>query len=91
MREFWSDEEDSQGHKAHWKRLRRGGGQRKSRAPGLMRSSGQGRARHNIITHYNAITQVLSASAALHVHADTRTSMFLACTMMLPLLHCQGL
>ena len=47
---------DSRGH---WKRLRRGAGrdgQRRARPP---RPGGQGaKARHSVVTHYNAATQV---------------------------------
>ncbi|BDA48164.1 hypothetical protein COCOBI_11-4240 [Coccomyxa sp. Obi] len=60
MRQFWSDDEDDGDvNRSHWKRLRRGQ-LRGSRGPGRApRAAGAGKQRHNVITHYNAVTQAL--------------------------------
>ena len=63
MRQFWSDDEDDGDvNRSHWKRLRRGQ-LRGSRGPGrTARAAGGSKQRHNVITHYNAVTQVYSHS-----------------------------
>lgn len=59
MREFWSDGEELDGvGRAPTRRARKG--PRKPRAPGQPRGGGQAysKLRHQIVTHYNAVTQV---------------------------------
>ena len=59
MREFWSDGEEVDGvGRAPARRARKG--PRKPRAPGQPRGGGQAysKLRHQIVTHYNAVTQV---------------------------------
>lgn len=58
MREFWSDEEELDGpSRAPARRARKG--PRKPRGPNQPRTGGlsQSKLRHQIVTHYNAVTQ----------------------------------
>ena len=67
MREFWSDGEEVDGvSRAPARRARKG--PRKPRAPGQLRGGGQAysKLRHQIVTHYNAVTQVCMHGGLLH-------------------------
>ena len=63
VRGFWSDDEDAD-FSGHWRKGKQRGGKREPRLRGMTHA----RPRHDIVTHYNAATQVQCHSIKLRIY-----------------------
>lgn len=62
LRGFWSDEDD-QDFADHWKKLKKHRkGPSTNRGPGKTSRSASNKVTHEIVTHYNSVTQVIPLS-----------------------------